>query len=160
MGCNATLDDLCQKVWNGERITGAEAVELYSLPLQQLGALADRRRRLAKADDYDGQGNDIVTYRRRNITTPTSAMSTASSVHLALGKQDDSYVITHDEIDKKSRRPLRLAARRFSCRVVTIPGHNGTSTCYRTSWPSFPNQHSRLQPERVYPLSRCIRRTA
>ena len=46
------MDDLCQKVWNGERITQSEAVELSRLPLQQLGALSDRRRQLAKADDY------------------------------------------------------------------------------------------------------------
>ena len=103
MGCNATLDDLCQKVWNGERITGAEAVELYSLPLQQLGALADRRRRLAKADDYEGQGNDIVTYivdRNINYTNVCNVYCKFCAFWRS-EKQDDSYVITHDEIDKK-----------------------------------------------------------
>jgi cyclic dehypoxanthinyl futalosine synthase len=39
-----------------------EALRLYELPLDELGVLADRRRRLAKAAAYDGRGNDIVTY--------------------------------------------------------------------------------------------------
>ena len=110
MGCNATLDDLCQKVWNGERITGAEAVELYSLPLQQLGALADRRRRLAKADDYEGQGNDIVTYIvDRNINyTNVCNVYCKFCAFWRTEKQDDSYVITHDEIDKKIEETVAL----------------------------------------------------
>ena len=110
MGCNATLDDLCQKVWNGERITGAEAVKLYSLPLQQLGALADRRRRLAKADDYDGQGNDIVTYivdRNINYTNVCNVYCKFCAFWRS-EKQDDSYVITHDEIDKKIEETVAL----------------------------------------------------
>ena len=110
MGCNTTLDDLCQKVWNGERITGAEAVELYSLPLQQLGALADRRRRLAKADDYDGQGNDIVTYivdRNINYTNVCNVYCKFCAFWRS-EKQDDSYVITHDEIDKKIEETVAL----------------------------------------------------
>ena len=35
---------------------------LSQLPLEELGALADRRRRLARGSAYDGQGNGIVTY--------------------------------------------------------------------------------------------------
>ena len=110
MGCNATLDDLCQKVWNGERITGAEAVELYDLPLQQLGALADRRRRLAKADDYEGQGNDIVTYIvDRNINyTNVCNVYCKFCAFWRTEKQDDSYVITLDEIDKKIDETVAL----------------------------------------------------
>ena len=54
---DATTEALCKKVWAGERITGDEAARLYELPLSQIGALADRRRRLAKADAYDGRGN-------------------------------------------------------------------------------------------------------
>ena len=58
---DASLDDLLQKVWDGKRISPAEALRLYHLPLEELGALADRRRQLAKAKDFDGRGNDIVT---------------------------------------------------------------------------------------------------
>jgi cyclic dehypoxanthinyl futalosine synthase len=56
------LDDLLQKVWDGGRVGQAEALRLYSLPIEELGALADRRRQLARADAYDGRGNEIVTY--------------------------------------------------------------------------------------------------
>jgi 2-iminoacetate synthase ThiH len=38
------LDELLQKVWDGKRINQAEALRLYHLPLEELGALADRRR--------------------------------------------------------------------------------------------------------------------
>ena len=59
---DASLDELLQKVWDGTRINQAEALRLYHLPLEELGALADRRRQLAKADAYGGCGNEIVTY--------------------------------------------------------------------------------------------------
>jgi 2-iminoacetate synthase ThiH len=48
---DASLDELLQKVWDGKRINQAEALRLYHLPLEELGALADRRRQLAKAKD-------------------------------------------------------------------------------------------------------------
>ncbi|HJN82501.1 MAG TPA: dehypoxanthine futalosine cyclase, partial [Verrucomicrobiota bacterium] len=68
VGLDATKEALCQKTWDGGRVSADEAVQLYELPLPQLGALADRRRRLAKADAYGGRGNDIVTYNiDRNI---------------------------------------------------------------------------------------------
>jgi len=46
---DASLDDLLQKVWNGQRINPAEALRLSYLPIEELGALADRRRQLARA---------------------------------------------------------------------------------------------------------------
>ena len=104
------MDDLCQKVWKGERISEAEAVELYHLPLQQLGALADRRRRLAKADAYDGQGNDIVTYivdRNINYTNVCNVYCKFCAFWRS-EKQADAYVITHDEIDKKIEETIAL----------------------------------------------------
>ena len=104
------MDDLCQKVWNGERISEAEAFELYHLPLQQLGALADRRRRLAKADAYDGQGNDIVTYivdRNINYTNVCNVYCKFCAFWRS-EKQADAYVITHDEIDKKIEETVAL----------------------------------------------------
>ena len=104
------MDDLCQKVWNGDRITGPEAVDLYSLPLQQLGALADRRRRLAKADAYDGQGNDTVTYivdRNINYTNVCNVYCKFCAFWRS-EKQADAYVITHDEIDKKIEETVAL----------------------------------------------------
>ena len=59
---DASLDDLLQKVWDGGRINETEALRLYRLPLEELGALADRRRQLARKTAYDGRGNDVVTY--------------------------------------------------------------------------------------------------
>ncbi len=37
---DASLDELLQKVWDGQRINAAEALRLYHLPLEELGALA------------------------------------------------------------------------------------------------------------------------
>ena len=53
---------LIDRVIDGERITPAEALELYRLPLEELGALADHRRKLALAEAYGGEGNEVVTY--------------------------------------------------------------------------------------------------
>jgi len=39
---------LVEKVLAGQRISAEEALELYHLPLQELGALADHRRSMAK----------------------------------------------------------------------------------------------------------------
>ena len=50
-------DGLLDKVWNGARITASDALELYKLPLEELGALADRRRQLKKGEAYNGRGN-------------------------------------------------------------------------------------------------------
>ena len=85
-------------------------MKLYSLPLQQLGALADRRRSLAKADDYAGQGNDIVTYIvDRNINyTNVCNVYCKFCAFWRTEKQDDSYVITLDEIDKKIDETVAL----------------------------------------------------
>ena len=43
-------DELLQRVWDGRRLTQSEARRLYFLPLEELSALADRRRELAKAE--------------------------------------------------------------------------------------------------------------
>jgi len=55
---------LLQKVWTGGRVHQAEALRLAALPLEELGALADRRRQLAKAGAYDARGNQIVNLHR------------------------------------------------------------------------------------------------
>src|SRR5437867_11328018 len=54
-------DALSDKVVEGERISSDEAIELYSLPLEELGALADVRRNLAKEKSYGGRGRETVT---------------------------------------------------------------------------------------------------
>ncbi|PYK13031.1 MAG: dehypoxanthine futalosine cyclase, partial [Verrucomicrobia bacterium] len=55
-------DGLTGKVLGGERISVEEVLELYRWPLEEVGALANARRDLAKAKSYDGRGREIVTY--------------------------------------------------------------------------------------------------
>ena len=107
---DASLDELLQKVWDGKRINQAEAVRLYHLPLEELGALADRRRQLAKAKDFNGRGNDIVTYivdRNVNYTNVCNVYCKFCAFY-RVEKDDDSYVITFDEMDKKIEETIAL----------------------------------------------------
>ena len=107
---DASLDGLLQKVWDGRRINQAEALRLYSLPLEELGALADRRRQLAKAKDYNGRGNDIVTYivdRNVNYTNVCNVYCKFCAFYRT-EKDDDAYVITADEMDKKIAETVAL----------------------------------------------------
>jgi len=107
---DASLDELLQKVWDGQRINPAEALRLYSLPLEELGALADRRRQLAKAKDFNGRGNDIVTYlvdRNVNYTNVCNVYCKFCAFYRT-EKDDDAYVITFDEMDKKIAETIAL----------------------------------------------------
>jgi cyclic dehypoxanthinyl futalosine synthase len=105
-----SLDDLLQKVWDDQRVSPADALRLYHLPLEELGALADRRRQLAKAKDFDGRGNDIVTYivdRNVNYTNVCNVYCKFCAFYRT-EKDDDSYVITLDELDKKIEETIAL----------------------------------------------------
>ena len=107
---DASLDGLLHKVWDGTRINAAEALRLYALPLEELGTLADRRRRLAKAAAYDGHGNEIVTYnvdRNVNYTNVCNVYCKFCAFYRT-EKDDDAYVITFDEMDKKIEETLAL----------------------------------------------------
>jgi cyclic dehypoxanthinyl futalosine synthase len=107
---DASLDELPQKVWDGKRISQAEALRLYHLPLEELGALADRRRQIAKANDFDGRGNDIVTYivdRNVNYTNVCNVYCKFCAFY-RVEKDDDSYVITLPELDKKIEETIAL----------------------------------------------------
>jgi cyclic dehypoxanthinyl futalosine synthase len=100
---DASLDGLLQKVWDGHRIDQAEALRLFSLPLEELGALADRRRQLARAAAYGGRGNDIVTYivdRNINYTNVCNVYCKFCAFYRT-EKDADAYVITLEELDKK-----------------------------------------------------------
>ncbi len=105
---DATLDDLLQKVWDGERVTRAEALRLAALPLEELGALADRRRQLAKAAAYGGRGNEIVTYQvDRNINyTNVCNVYCKFCAFYRTEKDPDAYVITWAELDRKIEETL------------------------------------------------------
>ena len=107
---DASLDELLQKVWDGARINAAEALRLYTLPLEELGTLADRRRQLAKAKDFNGRGNEIVTYnvdRNVNYTNVCNVYCKFCAFYRT-EKDDDSYVITFDEMDKKIEETIAL----------------------------------------------------
>ena len=103
-------DALLQKVWDGGRIDRAEASRLWQLPLEELGALADRRRRLVKAPAFGGRGTDIVTYivdRNVNYTNVCDVYCKFCAFWRS-EKDADSYVITLDELDRKIEETLAL----------------------------------------------------
>ncbi len=107
---DASLDTLLQKVWNGGRIDAAEARRLYALPLEELGALADRRRQLARTAAHNNRGNDIVTYivdRNVNYTNVCNVYCKFCAFWRS-EKDADSYVITHAEMDRKIEETLAL----------------------------------------------------
>jgi 2-iminoacetate synthase ThiH len=106
----AALDDLQHKVWTGQRIDAAEALRLYDLPLNELGALADRRRQLARAAAYDGRGNEIVTYivdRNVNYTNVCNVYCKFCAFYRT-EKDDDAYVISNEEMDRKMEETVAL----------------------------------------------------
>jgi len=105
---DASLDELLQKVWDGQRVNAGEAERLYHLPLEELAALADHRRQLAKQAAYNGRGNEIVTYHiDRNIN-----YSNICNVYCKFcafyrtEKAPDAYVITLEELDRKIEETL------------------------------------------------------
>jgi cyclic dehypoxanthinyl futalosine synthase len=107
---DASLDELLQKVWDGRRIDRAEARRLFALPLEELGALADHRRQLAKARAYEGRGNEIVTFnvdRNVNYTNVCNVYCKFCAFYRT-EKDDDAYVITLPEMDQKIEETLAL----------------------------------------------------
>src|ERR1700693_1838761 len=102
---NATLSDLglVDKVLDGARISADEAMELYRLPLNELGQLADYRRQFAKREAYAGRGNEIVTYivdRNINYTNVCNVYCKFCAFYRT-EKDDDHYVLSHEQIDQK-----------------------------------------------------------
>ncbi len=95
--------DVTDKVLDGERISKEDAAELYRLPLQELGALADRRRMRAKEAAYEGRGNQVVTYivdRNINYTNVCNVYCKFCAFY-RIEKDDDHYVLTTEQIDAK-----------------------------------------------------------
>ena len=107
---DASIDALLQKVWEGGRIHLDEALRLYRLPLEELGALADRRRQLARAGAHGGRGNEITTYivdRNINYTNVCNVYCKFCAFYRT-EKDADSYVISHEEIDRKIEETIAL----------------------------------------------------
>ena len=99
-----TLDSAAtDRVLAGERISRDDARALYALPLNELGALADHRRNLAKRDAFDGRGEQVVTYiidRNINYTNVCNVYCKFCAFYRT-EKDDDHYVLTLDQIDQK-----------------------------------------------------------
>jgi cyclic dehypoxanthinyl futalosine synthase len=96
-------DGLTDKVLAGERISTDEALELYSSPLEELGALANVRRDLAKAKSYAGRGREIVTYivdRNINYTNVCNVYCKFCAFYRT-EKDEDHYVLSFEQIDQK-----------------------------------------------------------
>src|SRR5437763_11243878 len=96
-------DRLTDKVLAGERISPAEALELYRWPLEEVGALANARRDLAKAKSYSGRGCNIVTYivdRNINYTNVCNVYCKFCAFYRT-ERDSDHYVLSFEQIDQK-----------------------------------------------------------
>jgi cyclic dehypoxanthinyl futalosine synthase len=94
---------LTEKVVAGQRISREDALELYRLPLEELGALADQRREQAKRSAYAGRGNAIVTYivdRNINYTNVCNVYCKFCAFYRT-ERDDDHYVLSFEQIDEK-----------------------------------------------------------
>src|SRR2546430_17540514 len=94
---------LIEKVLAGDRISAQDALELYRWPLEELGALADARRDLAKAKSYDGRGHEIVTYivdRNINYTNVCNVYCKFCAFYRT-EKDEDHYVLSFEQLDQK-----------------------------------------------------------
>lgn len=119
---HAVGDELMQRVWNGDRITRDEVRLLFDMPLHELAALAHRRRQLAKARDFDGRGNEIVTYiidRNVNYTNICNVHCKFCAFY-RVEKDPEAYVIGFDEMDRKLEETLALGG----TQVLLQGGHH------------------------------------
>jgi cyclic dehypoxanthinyl futalosine synthase len=96
-------DELAQKIFAGERITCEESLALYQRPLEELGVLADERRRQAKSLSYNSRGNEIVTYivdRNINYTNVCNVYCKFCAFYRT-ERDQDHYVLSFEQIDQK-----------------------------------------------------------
>ena len=97
---------LSDRILAGERISRADALELYRVSLQELGALADARRKLATAGSNDqlARGrDDVVTYivdRNINYTNVCNVYCKFCAFYRT-EKDADHYVLTREQLDEK-----------------------------------------------------------
>src|SRR5258707_2844986 len=95
-------DALTEKILEGVRISTDDALELYRSPLEELAALANARRDLAKAKSYGGRGREIVTYiadRNINYTNVCNVYCKFCAFYRT-ERDDDHYVLSLEEIDQ------------------------------------------------------------
>ena len=96
-------DALAEKILEGARISTDDALQLYRSPLEELAALANARRDLAKAKSYGGRGREIVTYivdRNINYTNVCNVYCKFCAFYRT-ERDEDHYVLSFEQIDKK-----------------------------------------------------------
>jgi len=96
-------DALTEKILEGARISTDDALELYRSPLEELAALANARRDLAKAKSYGGRGREIVTYivdRNINYTNVCNVYCKFCAFYRT-ERDEDHYVLSFDQLDQK-----------------------------------------------------------
>src|SRR5215216_4975646 len=96
-------DALTEKILEGARISTDEGLELYRWPLEELAALANARRDLAKTKSYGGRGREIVTYivdRNINYTNVCNVYCKFCAFYRT-EKDDDHYVLSFEQLDQK-----------------------------------------------------------
>jgi cyclic dehypoxanthinyl futalosine synthase len=96
-------EPLTQKVLAGERVSAAEALDLYRWPLQELGALANLRRVVVKRSSYADRGADVVTYivdRNINYTNVCNVYCKFCAFYRT-EKDEDHYVLSREQLDQK-----------------------------------------------------------
>jgi len=99
----ALSEALADKVLAGERISVADALALYHAPLEELGLLANARRKQIKAAAYGGRGNEIVTFivdRNINYTNVCNVYCKFCAFYRT-ERDASGYVITLEELDQK-----------------------------------------------------------
>lgn len=117
-------DELIEKVWEGGRVDPAEALRLYRLPLEELGALANRRRHLQKSADYDGRGDDIVTYivdRNINYTNVCNVYCKFCAFY-RVERSQDAYVISREDLERKIEETIALGGTQILMQGGHHPG--------------------------------------
>jgi cyclic dehypoxanthinyl futalosine synthase len=96
-------DALTEKILEGVRISTDDALELYRSPLEELAALANARRDLAKAKSYGGHGCEIVTYiidRNINYTNVCNVYCKFCAFYRT-ERDEDHYVLSFEQFDQK-----------------------------------------------------------
>ncbi len=96
-------DRLTEKVLAGERISRDDALKLYRLPLQELGAMADARKRQMQHAAGEADGAEIVTYiidRNINYTNVCNVYCKFCAFYRT-EKDADHYVLSREQLDQK-----------------------------------------------------------
>src|SRR5258707_9744667 len=108
-------ESVADKVLAGERITRDDALELYRLPLNELGELAHIRRNAVT-------NPKVVTYivdRNINYTNVCNVYCKFCAFYRT-EKDADHYVLTHEEIDRKIDELVSIGG----VQILMQGGHN------------------------------------